>query len=71
MSEVSQGSYKLKPQFYGNLDVDQWPFYTESQKQMLKRSILNRSFASEANTTSAAAAAASAEDSTSLPIKVA
>lgn len=37
VSEVSQGTYKLKPRFLLNLDVDQWPFYTDAQKAMLKR----------------------------------
>lgn len=37
VSEVSQGIYKLKPQHLRNLEVEQWPFYTEAQRQMLKR----------------------------------
>lgn len=28
----------MKPRFLLNLDVDQWPFYTDAQKAMLKRS---------------------------------
>lgn len=41
MSEVSQGTYKLKPQYLKNLEVEQWPFYTDAQKQMLKRFDVN------------------------------
>jgi hypothetical protein len=37
VSEVVQGSHKLKPQYLKSLEVEQWPFYTDAQKQMLKR----------------------------------
>lgn len=32
-----QGTYRLKSQFLRSLEVEQWPFYTDAQKQMLKR----------------------------------
>ena len=66
MSEQSQGLYSLKPHYFSSIDVDQWPFYTEAQKQMLKRMIQTRSYVSEVTSSSST----NMEDLASVPGKV-
>ncbi len=52
VSEVNQGVYRLKSSYFNNVDVDQWPFYTEAQRQMLKRMIQSKCHTSEVSSSS-------------------
>ena len=37
VGELIQGAYKLRPALMGAVQVKEWPFYSDPERQLLKR----------------------------------
>ncbi len=37
VSEVSSGSHKLKQEFYGDIQIEEWPHYTDTERRLIRR----------------------------------
>ena len=53
VSELGQGVYLLKQAYFSTIAVDQWPFYTDAQRQMLKRVVYSKNYGSQGTSSEA------------------
>ena len=40
VSEVSSGNHKLKPEFHGDIQIEEWPHYNEAERQLVRRQVI-------------------------------
>ena len=39
VSEVSSGNHKLRPEFYGDIQIEDWPQYNDAERHLVRRQV--------------------------------